>query len=747
MATAAINDDEADEAFDEAPGASATDLAEVHERALERFDDTALPQQELRLHALACRRFISIPGAMWDGDWGDEFKSIKVEIDKLSKGVDKIVRDYRQNRIVPDFRPAGGSSDPETANTLDGIHRADSYHFKAQQARDNAFEEAASGGFGAYRLTNDWADPYDKDSDEQRINPGLLIADADQRVFFDANAKLYDKSDARFAFVLTAVARETFEEEYPDAATSWPENLIRPAYDWFMPDVVIKCEYYEVEERTAELLILTHKLSGEEQRWWKDEVSGSDLAQMRREGWASKTSSRKRRRVRKYLLSGERVLKDQGYIAGELIPVVPVYGKRWFVDNLERFRGHVSKRMDAQRVLNAKVSKLTELDALSPREKPIFLAQQMPPHLRDLWAAQEQERHPYALVDPVIDPATGQIVAMGPIGTVKPPDVPQVTAALLQAASAFLDDDDQEPDEATANVSGDAMEIAAQRVDAKSDLYIDNMRQSVEREGEIYLSMAKEVYCEPGRVVETMSEEGDDGEATLHQPFTDASGTHMTINDFATGKYKVMADVTEATATRRDKTVRAMAAISSAAMAAGNQQLANIALLTGMMNLDGEGVSDVQKWSRKQLVMAGVVEPTDDEKQQMEQAQQQQEQQPPDPETLLAHAKAGDLVASAHLKEAKAGEVAIKGHKDQADAVLKLAQAHAIGGPAEKPGVPDGLEQARQVADIHKTAAETDQIRTATEHLPAKLAIEAHNAATNRLKASLGRVKSALTGR
>jgi hypothetical protein len=196
---------------EDAPESNATSdkLKEVHKRALRRFDSVAMPQAEIRAHALLCRRFISIPGAMWEGPWGDQFEnSIKVEIDKLSKGVDKIVQDYRANRIVPDFRPSGGNSDQDTADTLDGIHRADSYHFKAQQARDNAFEEAAGGGFGAYRLANDYADPADKENDEQRINPGLLIADADQRVFFDGNSKLYDKSDAKWAFVLTADSRK-----------------------------------------------------------------------------------------------------------------------------------------------------------------------------------------------------------------------------------------------------------------------------------------------------------------------------------------------------------------------------------------------------------------------------------------------------------------------------------------------------------------------------------------------------------
>src|SRR3954468_7141520 len=114
---------------------SKKDLTKVHERALKRFDTASAPQQEIRAHALLCRRFISVPGAMWEGPWGDQFaNSVRVEIDKISKGVEKIVEDYRSNRIVPDFRPAGANSDTETADTLDGIHRADAYHFKAQQA-------------------------------------------------------------------------------------------------------------------------------------------------------------------------------------------------------------------------------------------------------------------------------------------------------------------------------------------------------------------------------------------------------------------------------------------------------------------------------------------------------------------------------------------------------------------------------------------------------------------------------------
>jgi len=668
-----------DEALEEETGRGEADrkrLEEVHKRAMRRFDDTVLPQQEIRAHALLARRFISIPGAMWEGDWGDQFEnSVKVEIDKLSRGVEKIVNDYRQNRIVPDFRPAGGDSDPETANTLDGLHRADSYRFKAQQARDNAFEEAAAGGFGAYRLRSEWDDPYDKDSDAQRINPGLLIADADQRVFFDGNSKLYDKSDARFGFVLTADTLDAFEEEHEGSPTDWPDPKSPGSeYSWFAPDVVIKCEYYEVKDRDEKLLILTQALSGEEQRFWSPEIGADDLADLQAQGWTLRTRRKKRRRVHKYLMSGAEVLKDQGFIAGSCIPIVPVYGKRWYVDNQERFRGHVSKRMDAQRLYNAKVSKLAETDALAPREKPIFLAEQLPPNLRALWAAQETERHPYALINPVIDPVTGGYAAMGPIGKIEPPQVSPVTAALLQMASADLTDEDENADEVKANVSADAMDIAATRIDAKSGIYLDNMRQSVQREGEIYLEMAREVYAEPGRSVETMSEEGDDGEATLHQAFTDKQGQHRTINDFTSGRYKVIADVTEATATRRDKTVKSALNTAAVAQQVGDTELGQVALLTAVMNQDGEGMSDFQKYARRKLVAMGVVEPTEEEQAEMEAAAQEEQ---PDPNIAVAEAQAHALEASAERDRAGAGKAVADTKLSEARTVETLAKAHA----------------------------------------------------------------------
>lgn len=693
----------------------------VHARAMARFNDLVPPQLLMRAQSLAARRFVSIPGAQWEGWFGNYWgEAIKLEIPIVKRGLQKIERDYRSNRLAVNFRAASGDASAETAETLDGIYRADSYHYKAQQARDNAFMEALRGGFGAYRLVNEWADPYDKDSDAQRINPAMMIVDADQSVFFDPNSKLYDKSDAMFAFVLTAMSPQAYHEKFgADKSTTWDNNLVKPYYDWYTPEVIRVAEYYEVEDRDEKLYIFTQSLSGDEERWFESQLSDEDIARKQDTGWEVRTRTVKRRRVHKWVLSGNEVLEDQKYIAGSCIPIVPVYGSREFVDNMERFTGYVQDRMDSQRQYNAKVSKLAETDALAPREVPIFAAQQMPDNIADLWARQNIERHPYAIVNPLVDPVSGAIISAGPIGKIEPPQLPPVTATLLQEVRAILQEDMADgADEVKANTSAEAMDLAATRIDAKSGIYIDNMRQSVQREGEIYLSMAADVYFEPGREVDTLTEDGEDGTAELVEEKYDATtGVYAIHNDFARGKYKVISDVTEATSTRRDKTVRAALNGVEAAGKVGDAEAGQVCLSVAFMNMDGEGTDVLQKFGRKRLVSLGLVEPNDEEKAQMEAAAQQ-----PDPTAQLAEAQTMALGAQAKKDESAAIKNIADAQKTGAEAgyaragtILRLAQATELGGPAEAPAVPSGLESAHRLAQINKLDAEAEAIRRPPE--------------------------------
>lgn len=696
-----------DAALDDTPTRPDDDL---HERAMRRFTAAVETQITIRALALEARRFSSIPGAQWEGDYGDQFaNSPKMEINKVGRAVRKLKNDLRQNRVVPDFRPAGGKSDADTADTLDGMHRADSYHFKAQQARDNACEEAALGGFGAYRLTNEWADPLDKDSDEQRINPAMLIPDADQRVFFDPDSKQYDKSDARFAFVLTATSPEAFADEWgEDKAVSWPDGVVRLSYDWFSPEAIVQAEYYEIEERNESLLIFAQKDTDEEQRHWEKDLDVDDRADLKSLGWTERKRTVKRRRCAKSVLSGAEVLKGPARIAGGNIPIVPVYYERYYIDGVEWFKGVVQDRKDAQRLYNGQLSRLAEISALAPYERPIFAPEQMPPAVAETWARGNVDRHPYALVVPLRG-EDGAIVTPGPIGKVEPPQVPQTTAALLEISNRDLtEDDSDDSQQVRANTSEEAMQLAAQRIDAKSGPFLDNVRQSVQREGELYLAAAREVYAEPGRVVETMTEDGDDGEAKLHEDYLDGA-TLKTRNNFDEGKYKVIASVQEATATRRDRTVKQMMSVAEISIKANDVEGAQAAIITASANMDGEGLTEYQDWNRKRGLKLELFKPNEDEKREAEEAAQQQGQQP-DPQMVALQAQVEELKSKVGLNEAKTQE-------SRASAVLKAAQAQAVGGPEAAPDAPSGLHAANDPVEIASKLASARLNIAKADHL------------------------------
>lgn len=661
--------------------ASDTDL---HAKFLTRFDTIVSPLQMQRASCLSARRFAKIAGAMWEADgWSDMSENmIRVEVPLVNVGLKRLEDDYRANRVTVNYRAVKDTAEG-AADLLDGLFRADVYRSKGGQAFDNSYMDGTSGGMGAWLLANELEDEYDPDSDHQRIR-FEVISDADQRVFFDDNARLYDKSDAKDCYVLTAMAKDAYEEQYPDAGiNSYPEGLLKPYYDWYRPDVVVVARYYRVEEVTESRRTFENIATGEQEAYWDSDLADDAVQDMLITGWRElPAKQRKRRRVAKYVLNGGQILEPKKYIAGSCIPVIPFYGQRSFIDNQERIQGHVQQQMDMSRVLNTTVSKLTETNALAPREIPIVTTEQIVGH-EDTWARANIDRLPYVPINALRD-ESGQVVSTGPVGKIESPQMPPVAAALTQITIELLQQTGgagQNADEAKSNVSAEAMDIAATRLDERDGSYMDNFRQSMQRCGEVYLEMARDIYFEPGREVETMAEDGSQSTEKLHEQGVTAQGVFVTKNDLSKGKFNVIADVTEATATRRDKTVRALVNIAQLEAEAGDQQGAQAAIITAVENMDGEGMDDYKKWNRKRGLQLGLFTPTDEE--QAEMAKAQQEQQQPDPAQLALLAQAQDFQASAQNKGAQArlnlakiGDIEASMIQRYADAGLKSVQAH-----------------------------------------------------------------------
>ncbi len=640
-------------------------LSTLHDDALKQFNDIQTALRDERLQCLQDRRFYSLCGSQWEGPLWDQYENKpKFEVNKIMLSVIRIVNEYRNNRITVDYVSKDGEND-KLADTCDGLYRADEQDSVADEAYDNAFEEAVGGGFGAWRLRTVYEDDEDEDNEYQRIRMEPIF-DADSSVFFDLNSKRQDKSDAKSCFVVTSMTRASYKEEWGDDPTDWPKIIHQYEFDWATPDVVFIAEYYKVEE-VNETIRIFRAIDGTEERYRQIDFEKDENLEETLNAIGSREVRQrkiKRKRVHKYIMSGGKVLEDAGYIAGNCIPIVPVYGKRWFVDNIERCMGHVRLAKDAQRLKNMQLSKLGEISALSSVEKPILTPEQVSGH-QLMWADDNLRNFPYLLVNPITAPDGSQTVS-GPVAYTRSAQIPPAMAALLQITEQDMQDilgSSQQADKMVSNISGKAVEMIQTRVDMQTYIYMSNFAKGMKRCGEIWLSMAKDIYVEEGRRMKVIGRTENVDTVELMQPMVSETGEMVMQNDLSGAKFDVIVDVGPSSSSKRASTVRALTGMMAITDDAQTKQVLQA---MAMMNMEGEGIGDVRDFFRKQLLRMGVVKPTEQEAEQL-MAEQQAQGQQQDPNAIFLQAAAEEAVAKA--AQARASTI-----KTVADAGLSRAK-------------------------------------------------------------------------
>ncbi len=674
-------------------------LAEIHSEALAHFDNVQSALKDERLQCLQDRRFYSLAGAQWEGPLWDIYENKpKFEVNKVMLAVIRIVNEYRNNRITVDYISKDGTKSDELAETCDGLYRADEQDSVADEAYDNAFEEAVGGGFGAWRLRTTYEDDEDEDNERQRIviEP---IFDADSSVFFDLNAKRQDKADARFCYVIYSMTYESYKEEWNDDPTSWPKIVHQYEFDWCTPDVVYVAEYYKVEDITETIRIF-RGIDGTEERY-KAKAFTEDPELENTLAAIGSVEVRQRkvksRRVHKYIMSGGRILEDAGYIAGKCIPIVPVYGKRWFVDNVERCMGHVRLAKDAQRLKNMQLSKLGEISALSSVEKPILTPEQVAGH-QVMWSEDNLKDYPYLLINPITGPDGSQSIS-GPVAYTRAPNVPPALAGLLQVTEQDMQDilgNQSGAEKMVSNISGKAVEMIQQRVDMQTFIYMSNFAKAMKRCGEIWLSMAKEVYVEEGRTMKVITDDEAAATVTLMQPMVDQeTGEVRLSNDLSEAKFDVNVDVGPSSSSKRAATVRSLTGMMQITQ---DPETLQVLGAMAMMNMEGEGIGEVRDFFRKRLIRMGVVKPTQQETEaliaEMEAAGQQQ-----DPNAIFLQAAAEEAVGKAAQARANTIKIVADAELSRARTVETLAKAGEIDQNVTLTTL-DAVEQAQRGQEI-----------------------------------------------
>lgn len=658
-----------------------------------RFDRAYSPQQDVREKCVEATRFARVPGGQWEGATAagtkldDQFEKYpKFEINKVATELNRIISEYRNNRITVKFRPGDREASEELANKLNGLFRADYEETDGGEACDNAFDDAATGGFGCFRLTSMLVNEYDPMDERQRIaiEP---VYDPSRSVWFDPDAKKYDKSDALWAFCMYSLSPEKYEAEYGKTPPSSLDTTTITSweYDWFAPEVVYIAKYYEVRKESVDVISYQQPITGEIATYDSDQIE--DIEDELADAGFIEVARRsvKRRRVYVSVVDGENFLEKPRRIPGEHIPLIPVYGKRWFIDDIERVEGHIAKAMDPQRLYNLQVSMLADSAAQDPGQVPVFSPEQVR-GLEKHWENRNKKRPAFLVARPLMDKQGNPLGGAAPGSFTPAPQLSPAIATMLQLTSSDIQEvtgGSQAMQQMPSNIAQETVSNLMNRSDVASFIYLDNMAKSLKRAGEVWLSMAREVYGSD-REVRVVNEDGTDDIALMNaQVFDRQTGNVVALNDLSTGRYDVTVDVGPSYTARRDATVAALTSV----LGTMAPQDPDAGIIRGLImeNMDGEGLDDYKEYNRNKLLTAGIVKPRNAKEQALVQQAQAVAQSQPDPNMVLAQAQMVAAQAEAQKATNETAQTRIKAFTAQQDAmesqantVYKLAQARNI---------------------------------------------------------------------
>lgn len=643
-------------------------MKDKHQKILAKIDQDFLQSKDNQSACYTDRRFCFVEGAMWEGKVGQQFENRpKFEVNKIQLSVVRIYNEWAKNRFGVEFRPDDLKADQDTAETLNALLRGDERDSNADEAYSNAFMEGVSGGIGAVQLVAEYENPYD-DSSEQRIRIKPIF-EADRCVYWDMNAKRYDKADANHVTLVVSMGRDEYIEKYGDDIDDFG-NLDSCEFDWLSGDKVKVAEFYEVSEKARKITKLVHEFAGEQVLYQDDDNYQAELDNFLARGFEfSLQKTVKKRIIKGYVLSGSKIIQELGELAGEYLPIVPFYGKRSYIGGQEVASGHTRLARDVQLLYNVKISSLADLSSRPQDRVPIFTAEQINGHAQ-YWASQEVDRKPFLTINPLKN-LDGSIMAIGPTSYTEPPQVPQALAVLIEKTDQDVHEltgNQASGEQLVSNVSTESVELVQDKVDSQSYIYISNWAKTMAQVGRVWLSMAQVIYDEQERQMTGLLSNDSDKSLIINRPII-KDGQFAYENDVQNGRYRVSVDIGEVFATQRDKAVKRLIALLQVI---ADPMTQSALINTILANQDGTGLKDLAKFARKQLVMSGIAEPSDDEKAEIEAMTQQNKE--PSPQDLWLQAESQKAMAEAERKTADTMRVLADTDNVRADTAIKLSE-------------------------------------------------------------------------
>lgn len=238
----------------------------------------------------------------------------------LPSKVKYIVNNARANTPAVKIHPITDGANKDTAMVLDGLIKSIENRGNSKQSYIKALECATIGGLGA------WDVDVDKDSNGEWQIVNRRIQDP-TTVLMDPAAENQDFSDARYAFKITQITKDEFEERFGEeegvpSSTAWSEHS-----EWANDEMVQIAEYWTKEDGKVTQYLIT-----------KDRI-------------LSCTSNE--------YVDEEGVEQLEEYL-GEYIPLCFLVGEELAIEGRKEYKGIVRDVKDMQYLLNLTKSKMAD---------------------------------------------------------------------------------------------------------------------------------------------------------------------------------------------------------------------------------------------------------------------------------------------------------------------------------------------------------------------------------------------------
>lgn len=591
-------------------------LKDMQEKAYQNGYDTRLKAADDMLFA-------------WVTQWDDTFLqatdlSTRFEFNIIRKAQRQILTDLILNPIQVDFEPVDDTFEG-ASELMDGAYRADMRNNKSQEAKKNANQESVVCGVGAWRLCTEYKNNLEDDDRQKIIREPIY--EANNRVFWDPDARLIDKSDAKFVAVLYPYTHDGYEKLCEELGCEYtpPSSFAEPEHSYSFPwlglnDEVNIVRFYHRELKKVKYYTFADDF-GNRRVLRKEDIDEDDLID---EGYNLESEKEvKRYVVTEYIASGGGILAVNT-IPGEHLPIVPQYGERQYVEGEEHYEGIVRLAKDPQRLRNFQLSYLADIVSRSGRRKPIFTDEQIAGY-EDMYNLTGADNNFPYLKQNHYD-TDGNPLPVGPVGETPDPTVPPALIQSLQESRMAVDDvaspglpqDITDPD-----LSGKAVQALQKRLDMQSYTYQDHHKYAMRRDGEVYASMFRDVMDSEQEITLVEIDGTASREMINKSQINWETMETEVVNDVRNMMFEVYADIGPAFESVKQQNREELKELINGLHP--QDPMRGLLMNQYIMMLDGTAMEDVKDYARKQSILQGVTKPkTPEEEQMLAQSQESQ---------------------------------------------------------------------------------------------------------------------------